>query len=456
MLSSLKVRIVFWYSLVFILTLLAVQLITAQAIRRLLHDELDASLRAETDWILHSVANARLYRLTDAQVRAELTSRSINNSRKEFIEIYDEKGNLFYRSPNVVAGGVLRPARSASDRALTLPAFGGRDVRLFSRADQGFQVTVAYPLTDIHAAMDKLRMAFIVLMPAALLLMAGGGIFLVSRFLRPIKGVSSYAEKLITQPLDEELPQLPGPPADEIAVLREQVHLAAERMRGSMRQVLSFSTLASHELRTPLTVMRQELEDALDADRTPEELRKAAASFYDETLRLSTIVDDLLSLGTMQAGTFRLNAESTPLLAMLRDFNEEARPLVRDQGVVIFLSGDPDLVARLDTSRMRQVLFNLLDNVVKHGGGNCRISLSCFRHDSSAVLCFGDDGRGIPEDGRARVFDPFYRGRGPSGNGTGLGLALVRGIVEAHGGRITLASAVGRGTTFRIELPASA
>ena len=454
MFASLKVRIVFWYSLVFILTLLAVQLITAQAIERLLYNELDASLRAETDWVLHSVVNARFHGLRDTDVRAELTSRSINNARKAFIEIYDEAGNLYYRSPNVVAGGVLRPARSASDRAMTLEAFGGRDVRLFSHTDGGFQASVAYPLTDIQVAMEKLWMAFVVLIPAALLLMAGGGVFLVSRFLRPIKGVSSYAEQLIAQPLDEELPAAPGPGGDEIAILREQVHTAAERMRRSMRQVLSFSTLASHELRTPLTVMRQELEGALDTDRTPEEVRNAAASMYDETLRLSAIVDDLLSLGTMQAGTFRLAPERVNLLAMLREFNEEARSLVRDQGISIFLSGDPDVDASLDTPRIRQVLFNLLDNVVKHGGGRCRIELSCFRDDGQAVICFGDDGRGIPEEGRARIFDPFYRGRGPSGNGTGLGLALVRGIVEAHGGTVTLASAVGRGTTFRIEVPA--
>jgi signal transduction histidine kinase len=243
---------------------------------------------------------------------------------------------------------------------------------------------------------------------------------------------------------------------DEIGELIDRINEVIEKMRNSMRQVLSFSSLASHELRTPLTIMRNQVEEALHSGMPVEEQRRSLASIYDEILRMKRIVDDLLSLSTMQAGTFKIKLERAALQSMLKEFYEEASLLARDKNIAVVLEPGPPVFIQADVIRLRQVLFNLLDNALKHTIENGCIRLRHEVKDRQAVLYFSDTGSGIPPQILSRIFDPFYRRTldGFSSHGAGLGLALVKLIVEAHHGSITVQSEMGKGTTFMMTLPA--
>jgi two-component system sensor histidine kinase ResE len=222
-----------------------------------------------------------------------------------------------------------------------------------------------------------------------------------------------------------------------------------------MRQVLGFSTLASHELRTPLTVVRNELEEALQEGTPQEALQTTLASTYDEILRLSRIVEDLLSLSTMQAGTFRLQLATTDLCSFLSDFCDEALIICQEKRIAVARDFPHGIVAELDPDRFRYVLFNLLDNAVKHTPEEGTITVSARSEGGWIIIGFADTGTGIPEDHLPNIFDPFRSaGTDPARTpGTGLGLALVQWIVEAHGGTVCVEQSNTRGTKFSISIP---
>jgi signal transduction histidine kinase len=224
-----------------------------------------------------------------------------------------------------------------------------------------------------------------------------------------------------------------------------------------MRHVLSFATLASHELRTPLTVVRNELEDALRDGESRESLQSTLASTYDEVLRLSRVVEDLMSIGTMQAGTFRVERSRTDLTTLLQEFCEEASLICTTKHITVEPRLEPGCVVDLDAERFRHVLFNLLDNAIRHTPEGGSIGIETRLADDVVLIGFRDSGGGIDPSELPYVFDPFRRAErdGARGEGAGLGLALARWITEAHGGSIQVSRTDSQGTTFSITLPVS-
>lgn len=454
MLSSFRLKIVLWYSVVVLSTLLVFRFVSEEVIRASLYEDLDNSLRGEVAW-MHTVLDAyKTKELPDEEIRREIDTRSILSPRKEFIEIYDVAGAEYFRSSDLEADELRPLGQEAFDEPITIAKFRERPLRLFAAHDSLHEIYVGYPLTDIDGAIDQISSSFILLIPIALLFLFAGGMFLVSRFMQPLQDLNRYAEELLQQPLDQELPKIVVRTQDELGALIARVTEVIEKMRSSMRHALGFSSLASHELRTPLAVMRNQLESALRPEIGTETLRQTVASTYDEMLRLNRIVDDLLSLSTMQAGTLQLQYESHDLRAVLHEFHEEAQLLAGEKNIAVVLEENASARVRIDLLRIRQMLFNLLDNAIKHTPKHGKIILSCTRENNDAILRFADTGAGIPAAQLSKIFDPFYRASTQgSAQGAGLGLALVRWIVEIHRGTISVQSELQCGTTFHIRLP---
>jgi signal transduction histidine kinase len=455
MLSSFRLKIVFWHGLLVLMTLLLFRIVSVEVIRNSLYEDFDNSLRAEAEWV-HGVLDAyKLRNIPDEDIKSDIDARSSLSPRKEFIEIYEATGAEYFRSPQLLPDRLCGLTQNHFAEPVTVKEFRGRPLRLFGVKDEFYEIYVGYPLTDIEAAIHEILSSSLFLIPVTLLFVVVSGLFLVVRFVKPIKALNLYAQKLMHQPLDRELPKIAVKSKDEIGELVERINEVIEKMRNSMRQVLSFSSLASHELRTPLTIVRNQVEEALHSEMPAEEQRRSLASIYDEILRMKRIVDDLLSLSTMQAGTFKIKLEPTALQTMLKEFHEEASLLSRDKNIAVLLEPGPPVFIRADVMRIRQVLFNLLDNALKHTSEDGEIRLQYEVKDHQAVLHFSDTGSGIPPQVLLRIFDPFYRSTmdGFSSHSAGLGLALVKWIVEAHHGSIAVQSEIGKGTTFMITLP---
>ncbi len=237
-----------------------------------------------------------------------------------------------------------------------------------------------------------------------------------------------------------------------VAVLRD---MTQERKLDKLRQ--DFVANVSHELRTPLSMLQGYSEAIVDdIAATPEEHKELARIIYDESVRMTKLVNELLDLARMEAGHIELHREVIPLKPYLERIQRKFINLGREREIAILIELATTLEnVNIDPDRLEQVLTNLIDNAVRHTppGGSVTIRAS---GENPLVLEVADTGSGIPQEDLPFVFERFYkadkaRTRGRAG--TGLGLAIAKNIVDSHGGTISVQSKMGEGTCFTILLP---
>jgi two-component system, OmpR family, sensor histidine kinase ResE len=238
-----------------------------------------------------------------------------------------------------------------------------------------------------------------------------------------------------------------------VAVLRD---MTRERKLDKMRN--DFVANVSHELRTPLSMLQGYSEAIVDdIAASPEEHKELARIIYDESVRMTKLVNELLSLARMEAGHVELSLERIELRPYLERIQRKFTNLAREREIHLLLEIDTEqTTALVDPDRMEQVLTNLIDNALRHTPNKGTVTLRA-RGDKTLLLEVSDTGSGIPQEDLPFVFERFYkadkaRTRGKAG-GTGLGLAIAKNLVEAHGGTISVQSKLGEGTTFTIALP---
>lgn len=244
---------------------------------------------------------------------------------------------------------------------------------------------------------------------------------------------------------------------------REQVELAESfnRMAADLQRAESLrnSLMAdvSHELRTPLTVLEGNLRAALDDVYGLDTAE--IANLYGQTRHLIRLVNDLRDLALAENQQLPLDRQPADLNALVTETLQALEPLAAEKGVVLTDRCDPLPPARVDPVRMRQVLFNLLFNALRHTPSGGEIAVRASSEAGALRLAVQDSGEGLEPEQLAAVFDRFYRAdrsRSRETGGSGLGLAIVKAIVEAHGGQMEAQSAgKGRGSTFLVTLPAS-
>ena len=248
------------------------------------------------------------------------------------------------------------------------------------------------------------------------------------------------------------------------ADLPEQARAIAEMLNGRLDAVATaekeqqqFIADVSHELRTPLTVMRGSLEVALEEDRSPEEYREAIGNALLEVRHLTRLSQNLLFLARGQAGRITLSFANADLVKFLEDVASDLLPAVTDKGLELSLDL-PEAPARafIDADRMRQVLHNLLENAIRYTEPGGRIVLRLSSTRTEVRIEVSDTGIGISPANLPFIFERFFRGdraRRTYSGGSGLGLSIVKWIVEAHKGEVGVVSKVGEGSTFTLKLP---
>jgi heavy metal sensor kinase len=292
-------------------------------------------------------------------------------------------------------------------------------------------------------------------MPIALLAAALGGWMLAGRALAPVDtmvaaarriGAEDLSLRLIGDDRDDELGRLAGVLNEMLARL-ERSFVAARR----------FSADAAHELRTPLTILKGEIEVALHV--TPLEPREQAtlASCLEEVNRLAALIEDLLFLARADADAVSLPGELVDLWTLVADARLGLEAIAEPAGVgLIFEPPETPVRVRGSAPLLFRVLFNLGENAIKYGGTGCTVTIGVKAEGTAAVATVRDTGAGIAAAEHERIFERFYRADpARERGGTGLGLPLARSIVRLHGGEITVESAPGRGTCFRVRLPAT-
>jgi two-component system OmpR family sensor kinase/two-component system sensor histidine kinase BaeS len=241
-----------------------------------------------------------------------------------------------------------------------------------------------------------------------------------------------------------------GPP--EARALALAFNAMAERLRTHDVQRRLLLAEITHELRTPLTVIQGNLEGLLD-DVYPRD--NAHLEFIlDETQVLARLIDDLRTLALTESGTLQLAKERTDLAALVGETVEVYRAQADRAGVELSADLPLDLPAvELDGTRVREVLANLLANALRYTprGGRVRVGGALVEDEHALRVAVADTGAGIAAEDLPRIFDRFYKS--PDSRGAGLGLAIARSLVQAHGGEMTATSEPGRGTTISFTLP---
>jgi signal transduction histidine kinase len=215
---------------------------------------------------------------------------------------------------------------------------------------------------------------------------------------------------------------------------------------------------ASHELRTPLAVMRAEIDVSMRADNLPESARRVLASVRDEVVRLSATVEDLLTLAAADEGSLTASDERVDLRGVAEIVVRALRPLAERRGLTVGIEGEPALVAG-EPGRLRHALRNLVENAIKFNRPGGAVTVRTWTSADSAGVIVEDDGPGVPEELRERIFDRFFRvesSRSRQTGGGGLGLAIVKEIAHAHGGQVRLLSLLPHGSAFEMSFPAVA
>jgi signal transduction histidine kinase len=250
-------------------------------------------------------------------------------------------------------------------------------------------------------------------------------------------------------------------PADDLEGDARQIAESLNRrlaaLAGSEKEQQQFIADVSHELRTPLTVLRGSLEVALEEERPAEEYREAIGNALLEVRHLTRISQNLLFLTRGESGRVTLSFANLDLGRFTADTVRDLGPAAADRRMKIEVVAPPAPVyVFADSGRLQQVLHNLIENALQYGSPGGRVKVRVGAAPGEALLVVSDTGVGISEDDVPYVFERFFRSkrsRSTNPGGSGLGLSIVRWIVEAHKGTVTVESAIGKGSTFTVRLP---
>ena len=318
-----------------------------------------------------------------------------------------------------------------------------------SSEQEDFVIVSGASTGDRDEALAGIAGAFVVGAPLALLLASGLGYLLASRSLAPVDQMRRRADEITLEHGGERLP-LPRS-EDEIHRLGETLNRMLDRIEESLQRQRSFVADASHELRTPLAVLRAELELAERPGRSRAELVSALDSAAEEVERLSRLAEDLLVVAQSDQGRLPIRRESVRVEELASRVGARFEHRAEEEKRRVLINVPEELEANLDAIRIEQALGNLIDNALRHGAGDVRVSAR--RAGDELVLDVSDSGNGFPIGFEQEAFERFTRAdTGRTGEGTGLGLAIVQAIVTAHGGHARVIHAE-PGAVVSIHLP---
>jgi two-component system, OmpR family, sensor kinase len=323
----------------------------------------------------------------------------------------------------------------------------------------GFVIT-GVPLAGINRQLETLRVFLVLGALLSLFAALAASWLLAGRALRPLEAMARTAEEIgETQDLSRRLPTQAT--ADEVGRLQlsfnqmlQQLEDAYRRLQGALAAQRRFVADASHELRTPLTTIRGNVGLLLKRDDiTREDQAAALTDIAGESERMSRMVQDLLTLARADAGQ-HLDKAPLELRPIVRDVSRQAQTVAEHREVLLEDAPDSDVTVMGNADAIKQLLWILVDNAVKHTEQGGRINLGLNRENGFATIIVRDDGPGIPPGETDRIFERFYQADSARNDeGTGLGLAIARWIVQEHGGRVSALNNPDRGATFRVEIP---
>jgi len=379
-----------------------------------------------------------------------------------FVEVLSPEGPVLYRNQRLgdrTLGGTPFAGEGVGGYSVRSEKLSdGTRVRMVSRIHSldGHRILIRLGHTEepLWSRMEEMLLASAFVLPMVLALAGFAGYGLVRRALGPIELMARRAQEITPQRLHERLPN--DDTDDELGQLARVFNETLARLEQAFEQLRRFTSDASHELRTPLAAIRSVGEVGLQKDGTRAEYRDIIGSMLEEVNRLTSLVDNLLTISRADAGSLQLERVQVSVMELAREASALFEVLVEEKTLVFVLTGDESATVEGDRLFLRQAFVNLLHNAVKYSPVGGTIAVRVQSGSGRLTVEIEDNGPGVPAEDRAKIFDRFYRvdkARWRESGGAGLGLAITKWVVEAHHGEISLESGSEEGCLFRIKLP---
>jgi len=486
--DSLKIKFIFWYSIILAITFSLFSVVLYVNLHKSLNKTMEDILLSKADGIADSIYtywetekldsekndvsiadltktnNLNFSKIAKNWVKEKLNASELTNI---MVWIYDDKGNIIaatkdFKEINILPKEVSDYVSKGNScyfninleinkeinhhyRALTIPVLEDKNILYF--------VQVASPLTILNAALSKLKFILFLLLPLTVLLTSFlAGKFLASITLKPLNAMVETAQKISAENLKLRI-NIPET-QKEIKLLADTFNDMIDKLDNSFMSQKHFIQDISHELRTPLTILKGELEVTLKRVRSQEEYLSILKSNLEEINKISRLVDNLLLLARFENQEIPLEKDVIDISVIAKDIISDVKILAFQKFIEIKEDIQEQINISGDQEKLKRVLLNLLDNAIKYTPEKGFISLEIYKKNNNANIKIIDTGLGISNQDLPFIFDRFYKAdKSRSSAGYGLGLSIVKSIIEAHKGVITVESDLGKGTTFLVSIP---
>jgi len=450
--KSTRFKTTLWYTSVFLLLEFVLGILMFIFFRQELYKELDLSLTKQADTIYHLVKESKidflnfhpdsLYSSTEEVIYDLIYEVVTLNPNNTFVQI-SISDKIVFSTANLDYKKIVLPEANI-ERVEPFTYFDSNlsehPIRVVSLEKGKYSIIVAFPVVLINQTLDKFVRLYIFIAPLFLVLSIIGGSLISHKSLSRIDKIINKTDEITTQNLQEIIEG--GEFNDEYGRLVKTMNEMIKRIRTSIEYMDQFTISASHELKTPLTILRGEIELALKSNKTPEQYKEILRSNYEETLKLINIINRLFYLSKFDHSIIKINKQEISLPLLIQETLQPFKDMAKEKNMKLvynvseeteqIIDGDPDL--------LRRVFVNLFENAIKYGSENSDIVTNSEKVDEKILITFSNDCEYISPESLSKLFDRFYRdesSRNKGLGGVGLGLSVVKSIINLHNGRIS-------------------
>ncbi|MBQ2957877.1 MAG: HAMP domain-containing protein [Clostridia bacterium] len=388
-----------------------------------------------------------LYGVVQADTYSEYNGTQLMRSEVAMVLSGGGEAYGFYESPESGAGSFLLPG-------LTVDMIGLYAAPIMADESMAGVLVFITLAQDMYQSLMYIQTQMILWLVLVALAVAILSLFVSRFFTKPVSNLITGMSQMTRGDFSGRV-KVKG--KSEFAQLASTFNMMCDRLESLDKSRSQFVSNASHELKTPLSTMKILIETLVYQEPMDEGMcREFLGDINKEIDRLNLVINDLLTLVSMDSGEMKVNMKSASLTDMLNETMRRLQPLARERGIEMSAAIAQGVTVNCDPMKLTQVFYNLMDNAIKYTGRGGEVKIELVRKDKKAIARVIDTGIGIPKEDQMHIFDRFYRvdkARSRETGGTGLGLSIVKQVVLLHGGDITVSSEEEKGSTFTVELP---
>jgi heavy metal sensor kinase len=461
--KSIRFRLIAGYTGLITVVVLVFGAYTYMKVNTYLRLVLEQSLLRRAEAIA-SELKTNIGQIREAALAKEVQERYTPEQNDRFIRLSERDAGAFYVSGQPIDRSFVAsqvpvttdwPSKPAT---YVVEAGGGSKLLLVAvpvaSPEHQYLVELGFSQQGNDRVLRGLLATLFIGLPVVAIVAVAGGSVLLQSALRPVRDMIDKANEISHRELDARLPvHYTGDDLERLSITLNQM---ITRLEESFLNSRRFTSDASHELRTPLTIMRGELEQLLTRKDIPDSIGERISSLMEETDRLIGIAEGLFALSRLDAGEAHREHVRADLGELAAATADQMSLLAEEKGIELTCVRHSSAAVIGDSSRLKQIIVNLLDNAIKYTPDNGKIHLDIRAEKRQAWLEVSDTGEGVPRAELTKIFDRFYRAdavRSTAIEGAGLGLSIVRSICSAHGGTVHAENLAGGGCRFTVKLP---